>query len=109
MAVWCNYQITDALFFVMFTTITQILKLDGLSSVTSILPFKKNSVLLAGEIYIHTWLLHVGKSTENTKMMLTQEKYRREYLRTKNTQCLNVCHNQGRLVRVSQTYISGDI
>lgn len=37
------------------------------------------------------------------------KKYRREFLRRRNTQCLNVCHNQGRFVCVSQTYITGDM
>lgn len=37
------------------------------------------------------------------------EKYPSEFLRRRNTQQFNVCHNQGRLVCVTQAYITGNI
>lgn len=37
------------------------------------------------------------------------KKYPSEFLWRRNTQRFNVCHNQGRLVYVTQAYITGDI
>lgn len=43
------------------------------------------------------------------KNYVDTKKYQREVLRRRNTQCLHVCHNQGRSVCVSQAYVAGDM